>query len=84
MPQDLPNWAVALIVAGACFGVSVLLAVVGKLLRHYDILSGSGAGPTPALLSMPSARHRFVDVLNRLKSGRMLISSAEEHGMNTP
>jgi hypothetical protein len=38
---------VALIVAGACIGVSILLAVVGKLLRHYDILSGGGA----ALLS---------------------------------
>jgi hypothetical protein len=45
VPQDLPNWAVALIVAGACIGVGILLAVVGKLLRHYDILSGGGAAP---------------------------------------
>lgn len=33
----------ALIVSGACIGISILLALVGKLLRHYNILSGGGA-----------------------------------------
>ena len=62
-PQDLPNWAVALIVAGACFGVSVLLAVVGKLLRHYDILSGSGAAPSRAVFAASSAASHHAHVL---------------------
>ena len=39
----MPNWAVAFIVSGACLGVSVLLAVIGKVLRHFDILSSGGA-----------------------------------------
>lgn len=45
-PQDLPNWAVALIASGACIGVSVLLAIIGRVLRYFDILSSGGAHPT--------------------------------------
>jgi hypothetical protein len=45
---------VALIVSGACIGVSILLALVGKLLRHYDILSGAGA---PAAFELHVPQH---------------------------
>jgi syndecan 1 len=36
--KDLPNWLVAIIVLGACIGVSILLALIGRVLRHFDIL----------------------------------------------
>lgn len=43
VPQDLPNWLVAIIVLAACVAVSILLALIGKVLRYLDILPGGGA-----------------------------------------
>ena len=53
MAQSWPGWLLALISCASVLLLGGIFALIGKVLRHYDIIAGSGA------LLTPLTPHRF-------------------------